>query len=96
MQRTRVCSETSCTCPSTTVGRCKYYGPHSFENGLPFPHGSFPSTITDPHGCDPYNNGGTYPPNHYMAPEVIRKIIIERIAYSNRKTTSSTYISTVA
>jgi len=91
MQRT--CSSHSCTCPPGTIGGCGYYGPHSFREGIPFPHGSFPQTPIDPHGCDPHNNGGTYPPDPYMAPEVIQAIRDQRAKSTN---TSTICISTVA
>ena len=91
MQRT--CSSHSCTCPPHTIGGCGYYGPHSFREGTPFPHGSFPQTPMDPHGCDPYNNGGTYPPDPYMAPETIQEIRAQR---GQGKTCSTICISTVA
>ena len=47
----------------------------------------------DPHGCDPYNNGGTYPPDPYMAPEVIQEIRAQR---TKRGITSTICVSTVA
>jgi hypothetical protein len=47
----------------------------------------------DPHGCDPHNNGGTYPPDPYMAPEVIQAIRDQRAKSTN---TSTICISTVA
>ena len=93
MQRT--CSSHSCTCPADTVGRCGYYGPHSFREGTPFPHGSFPQTPMDPHGCDPYNNGGTYPPDPYMAPETIQEIRAQRAQCAKRGITSTICISTI-
>jgi hypothetical protein len=88
MQRVRTCSNTSCSCPATTVGRCKYYGPHSFRVGTPFPDGTH---ISDTSDLD--ITGRTYKPDPYMAPEVIQEIRAQR---GQGETSSTICISTVA
>jgi len=86
MQRT--CSSHSCTCPATTVGGCKYYGPHSFRVGTPFPDGTH---ISDRSDLD--ITGKTYKPDLYLAPEMIQEIRAQR---GQGKTCSTICISTVA
>ena len=86
MQRT--CSSHSCTCPPDTIGGCRYYGPHSFRVGTPFPDGTH---ISDTSDLD--ITGKTYKPDPYMAPEVIQAIRAQRAKSTN---TSTICISTVA
>lgn len=88
MQRT--CSSHRCTCPAAaaaTLG-CRYYGPHSFRIGIPFPDGTYISNRLD---LD--ITGKTYAPDYYMAPEVIQAIRDQRAKSTN---TSTICISTVA
>jgi len=88
MQSVRICSNTSCSCPAGTPGRCKYYGLHSFRVGTPFPDGTHFSDTSD---LD--ITGKTYSPDPYMAPEVVQEIRAQR---GQCKTTSTICISTVA
>jgi hypothetical protein len=81
MQRT--CHSHSCSCPAAaaaTLG-CRYYGPHSFRIGIPFPDGTYISNTLD---LD--ITGKTYAPDYYMAPEVIQEIRAQRAKHGINST----------
>jgi len=64
------CTDFFCICDSDVKQKfgCKFYGPHSFLSGIPFPN-----------KLDPYDNGGTYPPSMYLSPDYVSSVIQERL-----------------